>query len=1094
MSNYADKRIRSVMIMAAMAFFCSGSTWAADAVLTPAFSCSDPWIFKNSDSFSANIVCDSLHGAIDFDLSTTKGDRGYVLGVGKLYGSWQCEETGVYRVEWVFEPELYWSGKSLGLGIQTLSAGVSALLSSVKLVGMAGTLIKAGFTAADIHNVLSGVSLLEMNFAVETELSDLGGGGHPYGGRLFEERRNLARISLWTPFHSPTPRLLGNWIPSDPVNSGEVVLREGRTYECDFDIEAQILQSSTWAHSAKCWGRWHGQLRLREVRFTFLRSFEHALDADVDEFEEAFYPYQDVPLSVTVTDGEGNVVPDAEVDFVVEDAGGVEVHSGACTHVAGEYLSSFSAPLRPGPYGVIFTASKTEYEPDRVWAPFAVKPRVNPVLSGAHVAPSHGSPATDFYYYVHYYSEDGFAPATAQVYVDGSSYNMSLYSGTDSDGVYRCGPIELAQGGHSYAFLFVDATGGADIDGWYVGPYVGAEEIGTHTDFSTHAGNIYLRLGTGADHTEASNNMTTYECSELPTTLWIPPGNWVLWSASARSDNHTFIKWEFRDDSGEIFRESEASGYGFQVLAGTNVYATGVWEYTPQYYTISGRMTQGDGTPLADAVIELTGYLARTAMTGVDGTYEFTDIPGGRAYTVTPIKAGYEFSPPSRTFNNLISNQTWDSRGYVRDAKAPETSITSRPPEVGTSSQADFEWTGVDNVTPSPDLLYSYKLEEYDADWSPWASVTTASYDLPNGAYTFCVRAQDEALNINQASTMYDFVINAAPRVVSVERVNGNVWASRITLEIPEDAAQPSPNFVLLSEHSGAGDPELVPVRIYGTGEATPLGVNEIVADHLTPPALITEASVGHLVSLPDWAPLSGTAQYDITWGKVEHFGWQDSVSIPLNFPNVGQTYPPLHQDTGGVGGFRLDQDLRLWRVATRHRVYGAGWGEEDAWVLMNVSDKHGPVLDETIIRYAPGYPWDGSYAEEFTYEAARILRVGPNLWLPWKDQWQTWDGVESHYYRSYGMQYVDLTVTPVSAVDGEYVEQAQIVVPRDSIGDYLWIVGDQPGTSKMHRRLVLERTRYLSGNDIGRPLTSMTAMKSGIRCGMALALARLGT
>ena len=92
-----------------------------------------------------------------------------------------------------------------------------------------------------------------------------------------------------------------------------------------------------------------------------------------------------------------------------------------------------------------------------------------------------------------------------------------------------------------------------------------------------------------------------------------------------------------------------------------------------------------------------------------------------------------------------------------------------------------------------------------DASWSAWAAGTSAQYDLANGAYTFWVRAKDEAGNYTGEETPtigvptnYSFVVNAAPKVASAVRIAHSVWASRVTLEMPAAAGQPGNTFVLL--------------------------------------------------------------------------------------------------------------------------------------------------------------------------------------------------------------------------------------------------------------------------------------------------------
>jgi len=67
-------------------------------------------------------------------------------------------------------------------------------------------------------------------------------------------------------------------------------------------------------------------------------------------------------------------------------------------------------------------------------------------------------------------------------------------------------------------------------------------------------------------------------------------------------------------------------------------------EAVPPSFSVSGTVTQS-GLGLPDAKITVSpGGLS--ALTNTDGTYAITGVPNG-AYTLTPTKAGYSFSPPS---------------------------------------------------------------------------------------------------------------------------------------------------------------------------------------------------------------------------------------------------------------------------------------------------------------------------------------------------------------------------------------------------------------------------------------------------------------
>ena len=112
----------------------------------------------------------------------------------------------------------------------------------------------------------------------------------------------------------------------------------------------------------------------------------------------------------------------------------------------------------------------------------------------------------------------------------------------------------------------------------------------------------------------------------------------------------------------------------------------------------------------------------------------------------------------------------WGDATFIGDATPPETIITSGPDGTISYNDVSFNLTGSDDVTPTSQLVYSYKLENYDSGWSSWASAASKSYyDLPNGNYTFKVKAKDEAGNedIIPANRSFTVSVEAPPLVTN---------------------------------------------------------------------------------------------------------------------------------------------------------------------------------------------------------------------------------------------------------------------------------------------------------------------------------------
>jgi hypothetical protein len=73
--------------------------------------------------------------------------------------------------------------------------------------------------------------------------------------------------------------------------------------------------------------------------------------------------------------------------------------------------------------------------------------------------------------------------------------------------------------------------------------------------------------------------------------------------------------------------------------------------------SIVGHVTDSFGNNVNNVVMSLSGSRSSTAQTDADGSCSFANLPTGE-YTLTPSKTNYSFTPTSRTFNNLIANQT----------------------------------------------------------------------------------------------------------------------------------------------------------------------------------------------------------------------------------------------------------------------------------------------------------------------------------------------------------------------------------------------------------------------------------------------------
>jgi hypothetical protein len=74
-------------------------------------------------------------------------------------------------------------------------------------------------------------------------------------------------------------------------------------------------------------------------------------------------------------------------------------------------------------------------------------------------------------------------------------------------------------------------------------------------------------------------------------------------------------------------------------------------------HRLSGRVADANNNGTPGVLVTLSGGQAATATTDAGGNYSFPNLPAGANYTVTPSLRHYTFSPSSKTYNDLGSDQ-----------------------------------------------------------------------------------------------------------------------------------------------------------------------------------------------------------------------------------------------------------------------------------------------------------------------------------------------------------------------------------------------------------------------------------------------------
>jgi M6 family metalloprotease-like protein len=184
--------------------------------------------------------------------------------------------------------------------------------------------------------------------------------------------------------------------------------------------------------------------------------------------------------------------------------------------------------------------------------------------------------------------------------------------------------------------------------------------------------------------------------------------------------------------------------------------------------TLAGIDTTPPDTSISGAPLAVTNLTTATfTFSATEANSSFTcQLDSGVFSACTSPKNYSGLVSGSHTFRvqatDLAGNTdpTPASYNWTVDLTAPDTSITSGPTGTITTGSATFEWTGSDNLTAPGNLVYAYRLNPIEPSYSAFGAATTASYaSLAPGAYTFYVKAKDEAANEDGSPAALSFTV-----------------------------------------------------------------------------------------------------------------------------------------------------------------------------------------------------------------------------------------------------------------------------------------------------------------------------------------------
>ncbi|HSR14038.1 MAG TPA: triple tyrosine motif-containing protein, partial [Thermodesulfobacteriota bacterium] len=174
--------------------------------------------------------------------------------------------------------------------------------------------------------------------------------------------------------------------------------------------------------------------------------------------------------------------------------------------------------------------------------------------------------------------------------------------------------------------------------------------------------------------------------------------------------------------------------------------------------------------PTSESVINVSGTASDnvgvTEVTWVNSSTGAAGIASGSSsWAIEGIALKTGSNPISVTAKDAAGNKGTAALTVMytpADTDPPHTTITSGPTGATTSDSATFAFTGSDNQTRASDLVYATFLQGHDTGWSGFSSSPSITYNnLIDGAYTFQVRAKDQAGNIDPSPASRSFTVTA---------------------------------------------------------------------------------------------------------------------------------------------------------------------------------------------------------------------------------------------------------------------------------------------------------------------------------------------